>query len=785
MNHIATEITIIVLVFGYLLLVFAILLFQEDFDEKTLFALNVVDLIILCLCSVEISLKTFAVGVRYIRDWWNILDAVIVLISLVLSAVTMALSGNEDLQRYSRIRGVLRLLRVMVIFRRVSETRSSLHRLRQMDLTLATPLEKCTYLLARIEHDRMVPQNRRQDAKTVAETLARGDLFEPVQADVDDRDDLAFKTEASAWLSTAKQKTTENGKLERSPTHFARVKMRREGIQHRDQSMLGEGGEGGENDDFFILTAAGGDGPDSPMHSQDPTAKGGGALVGQDLSMVPGAVPTSPLVMRQTMDSVDKWTFDVFALEELTDGHSLSCLLFHLSKKHSLTDAFQLPGPQWRNLTLSVEAGYRKENSYRNSMHAADVLQGTYFLLTGGEVSDREPPSVSPPVTRPVRHRSESRVQPAEGAAANDTPPARGEASASAGSDGKASEGKHSSSVGTPGIEKRRRVVQAAAEVPACSASSCSSSSARCPPSSSSAPDPQRSREKERERESGWFHDLTKEGVEPNPGPGPGHCQEEGEGLTQRSEEEKPFNPAKCLIAQRMLKKFRRQCARAWVKKRYICAAKAECPICLQQFRYSKHEDLTRQARVLKCGHSVCCECIPILRSTGAVRTGRLRLLKPYPKRKFQCPVCRAPQHCAYPTPINYSLMAVVCQEIEDRRPDIPLGMKHLISLLREIRDAPQVLRRVWKYHWRDQDSAEEGHVIVEVCVRRRAASVKPYKIQIPDFQKEDAEDLLNVLLTDAKKLRDEGASQSSGGRGGAGGVKESQKVWFKWFDLL
>ena len=82
----------------------------------------------------------------------------------------------------------------------------------------------------------------------------------------------------------------------------------------------------------------------------------------------------------ELLKTVDEWSFDIFALAEVTDGRPL----FHLGM--ALFEAYDIalvlpvdPLVMGQFLTL-IEDSYKK-NPYHNSTHAADVLHSLHYFL--------------------------------------------------------------------------------------------------------------------------------------------------------------------------------------------------------------------------------------------------------------------------------------------------------------------------------------------------------------------------------------------------------------------
>ncbi|POI19472.1 hypothetical protein CIB84_016783, partial [Bambusicola thoracicus] len=84
--------------------------------------------------------------------------------------------------------------------------------------------------------------------------------------------------------------------------------------------------------------------------------------------------------------SLDLWCFDVFALNRVTEEHSLRTIVYELFTRHNLNSRFKIPAVFLTALLDALEVGYGKyRNPYHNQAHAADVTQTVHcFLLRTG-----------------------------------------------------------------------------------------------------------------------------------------------------------------------------------------------------------------------------------------------------------------------------------------------------------------------------------------------------------------------------------------------------------------
>nr|XP_047908851.1 calcium/calmodulin-dependent 3',5'-cyclic nucleotide phosphodiesterase 1B [Anser cygnoides] len=96
--------------------------------------------------------------------------------------------------------------------------------------------------------------------------------------------------------------------------------------------------------------------------------------------------PSYSTSVLNCLKSLDLWCFDVFALNRVTEEHSLRTIVYELFTRHNLNSRFKIPAVFLTSLLDALEAGYGKyKNPYHNQAHAADVTQTVHcFLLRTG-----------------------------------------------------------------------------------------------------------------------------------------------------------------------------------------------------------------------------------------------------------------------------------------------------------------------------------------------------------------------------------------------------------------
>uniref|UniRef100_A0A7N6A8A0 Phosphodiesterase n=1 Tax=Anabas testudineus TaxID=64144 RepID=A0A7N6A8A0_ANATE len=94
------------------------------------------------------------------------------------------------------------------------------------------------------------------------------------------------------------------------------------------------------------------------------------------------AMPDQPAAVVNYLRDVDRWNFDVFAVNSASSDHALQTLFFELIIRYELNSRFKIPISCLTAFLSALERGYCKYNNpYHNQVHAADVTQTLHCLL--------------------------------------------------------------------------------------------------------------------------------------------------------------------------------------------------------------------------------------------------------------------------------------------------------------------------------------------------------------------------------------------------------------------
>lgn len=90
-----------------------------------------------------------------------------------------------------------------------------------------------------------------------------------------------------------------------------------------------------------------------------------------------------PSAVLPLLKSIDDWSFNVFVVNEASEGHALKYVGYELLRRHDLIGKFKINVQVLENFLGRLEQGYSKySNPYHNLVHAADVAQTMHHVIT-------------------------------------------------------------------------------------------------------------------------------------------------------------------------------------------------------------------------------------------------------------------------------------------------------------------------------------------------------------------------------------------------------------------
>lgn len=121
-----------------------------------------VELAILAIFIIEILMHLVAFKLLYLKDYWNILDIFVILLSVVFVILDINLSDDNNIKGVLKLRGIFRLLRVFLLVRKLNTVRVRREARKKIDHTIGddfrSPVEKVLEILTNIR-DNMIEQD--------------------------------------------------------------------------------------------------------------------------------------------------------------------------------------------------------------------------------------------------------------------------------------------------------------------------------------------------------------------------------------------------------------------------------------------------------------------------------------------------------------------------------------------------------------------------------------------------------------------------------------------------
>ncbi|XP_075036596.1 dual specificity calcium/calmodulin-dependent 3',5'-cyclic nucleotide phosphodiesterase 1A isoform X1 [Mixophyes fleayi] len=91
---------------------------------------------------------------------------------------------------------------------------------------------------------------------------------------------------------------------------------------------------------------------------------------------------TYPSSVITCLKDVDRWSFNVFSLNEASGEHALKFMVYELFTRYDLINRFKIPIACLVSFVEALEVGYSKhKNPYHNLVHAADVTQTVHYIM--------------------------------------------------------------------------------------------------------------------------------------------------------------------------------------------------------------------------------------------------------------------------------------------------------------------------------------------------------------------------------------------------------------------
>ena len=149
----------IVLIIIYTLLIFVFFAFddvesctakQKQAQEEREQIFYIIELSILGVFVIEIAMHIYAYNLLYLRDIWNLIDFIVIILSVLFVLLDMYLP-DSGFKNILRIRGIFRMMRIFLLIRKLNTLRVKRELVKRgltkMGYDLRSPLEKVIDIL--------------------------------------------------------------------------------------------------------------------------------------------------------------------------------------------------------------------------------------------------------------------------------------------------------------------------------------------------------------------------------------------------------------------------------------------------------------------------------------------------------------------------------------------------------------------------------------------------------------------------------------------------------------
>ncbi|CDW90418.1 3 5-cyclic nucleotide phosphodiesterase family protein [Stylonychia lemnae] len=337
----AYDLLMIILIVLYTILIFIYFAFADTYfsDESNQVVFYIIELSILGIFCVEIGLHLIAFKSLYLKDFWNIFDLFIIILSLTFVLLDIFVE-NSVLDGILKIRGIFRLLRVFLLVRKLNTLRVKRQiQLRQLTANgydLRSPLERVLEILNGLRDQLDIEETKIiQDLNYCIKVISSNQLYE-ANLDFDgqlentkDRNEVQMLLQNYSKVANENQEQKKQRRMSKSPTIG--------GLNHWDDSKFQITND--KIDEMLVLNEQ----------------------------------------AKAELENLQKLEFNIFKIQDYTQQNELITVTSYILAQQNIFQTIQLQYKTFRNFISKVQSGY-KDVTYHNKTHAADLSQTFYYF---------------------------------------------------------------------------------------------------------------------------------------------------------------------------------------------------------------------------------------------------------------------------------------------------------------------------------------------------------------------------------------------------------------------
>mmetsp|Transcript_130871 Transcript_130871/g.298043 ORF Transcript_130871/g.298043 Transcript_130871/m.298043 type:complete len:951 (+) Transcript_130871:94-2946(+) len=348
-----------------------------------------VDFSILCFFVLEIILKTFAYVTDYILDIWNVVDAIIVLLSFSLSVSGLNIGGLALLR-------LLRLLRVVMVIRKVSANQKRLKELNKKSATgynVGSNADRVLEIIEDLRGHKVVPRYTKADLDWMVELISSNKLYAITVEDEDTDEGMSAWMNDAVKMSTKAKDTTDEGKEKAAGDLLSKVS----GIKTSQTRASGVKADGSKASSRTVSTM-GGRLSTNRSNSVSQRRRSSRRRADRDLDSYEklqiqlreraGISDTQDKQVSLVLEKVDLWTFDIFPLSDMLEVSDVFIPVFfgRVAIYDDLVEVLCLDLElMWNWLKKMTSADVTRPNIFHGGAHTGSMIQTLYFFYAQGD----------------------------------------------------------------------------------------------------------------------------------------------------------------------------------------------------------------------------------------------------------------------------------------------------------------------------------------------------------------------------------------------------------------
>jgi len=356
-----------------------------------------IDMGFLVVFLIELALRTYAGGLEYLKDLYNLIDAIIILAAFSISLAVFdqtytnscdpndpscADDDDNNTQSLARLVRVVRIFRLITAVSKFQKTRKNTEVTRKKAKYKKTgsPIERVLDILLKLRRtppfvDIAVD---RENINFIMDVIISDSLYAVNLQGGSLSKDMAGFLSNTGVVSSGNDDSS-GGKRRKSLTR-GEISMAREDSEGASPKGKKSGRKTATKDNEAAAAP-----PPPPINPAARAHRRKSQFVANPAGGGPSLVWVDRLIegdpVAKLLENAQKWDFDMFEFNKVTQGHPIVCMVLHQVKVNNLDDYLPINFANLTRYLLSLEDGY-KDVPFHNKLHGADAAHGmTFFMM--------------------------------------------------------------------------------------------------------------------------------------------------------------------------------------------------------------------------------------------------------------------------------------------------------------------------------------------------------------------------------------------------------------------